>query len=245
MQRGESYMYDTYYKWGLIMARAGEASFTFNPDRTIANATSKLHLLYKSSKLLDGFFKMRDTLTGFYNNDNKLVFSEKRTNEGGYYEVDKLSFNYETEKTIIHSYRSTLTRVKVDTTLIAVGDVTDMLGVFFYLRGINRKMLRQGDIFPIKVAVGRDLVNVQFIYQNQMIVERENVKFNTLYFKIDIIDDAFVSTKTAAEVWIGDDDNLLPIKVRSKMQIGYIEVYYKSSSSLAHPLSCAITIKPH
>jgi hypothetical protein len=85
---------------------------------------------------------------------------------------------------------------------------------------------------------------VQFIYQNQAIVEHGNVKFKTLYFKVDIMDEeAFESTKTSAEVWISDDDNFLPIKLRSKLKIGYAEAYYKSASGLANPLTSRIELK--
>ena len=243
MKYGEKIEYDLQFKWGLFMTRAGDATFTYNSDRSVEGASSLYHLDFKTTKFFDGFFKMRDTLAGYYNNDNMLVYSIKRTDEGNYYAIDELKFNYGVDQTTIRSLRYTPARVRFDTTLIAVGEVTDMLGVAYYLRGLNRTQLQYGDTFEIMVAIGRDLVNVQFIYQNQAIVERGNVKYNTHYFKIDILDDAFESTKTSAEVWIGDDNNLLPIKVRGKLKIGYAEIYYKNSSGLAHPLTCRIEVK--
>lgn len=242
MKYGENIEYDLYFKWGLLM-RAGDAVFSYDREYTVADASSRYRMYFKTAKFFDSFFKMRDTLTGYYNNDNKLIYSVKRTDEGNYYAIDELRFNYGAEKTTIHSLRYTLTRVRIDTTLTTVGDVTDLLGVAYYLRGVNRKSLKQGDIISLTVAIGRDLVNVRFIYQNQTIVEYGNAKYNTLYFKIDILDDAFESTKTSAEVWLGDDDNFLPIKVRSKLKIGYAEIYYKTSSGLAHPLTSRIEMK--
>ena len=243
MKYGENLIYDAKFKWGLMMMRAGEASFTYKPDRSINGAISQLQLCYKSVGFFDGFFKMRDTLTGYYNENNRLIYGVRRAHEGSYKEVEEQKFNYEAGKTTIHSLRYTPTRVKVDTTLTTVGEVSDMLSVFYYLRGWNRRLLQHGDVFPIIVAVGRDLVKVQFIYQNQSIIEYDNAKFNTHYFKIDIFDDAFESTKTSAEIWIGDDDNFFPIKLRTKLKLGYVEIYYKSSSGLAHPLSCRIEMK--
>ena len=242
MKYGEYIEYDLYFKWGLLM-RAGDAIFSYKNDRTVADATSLYRMDFKTAKFFDGFFKMRDTLSGYYNDDNMLIYSIKRTDEGSYYAVDELKFSYGVDKTTIHSLRYTPTRVRIDTTLNATGEVTDMLGTAYFLRGVNRKMLKPGDVFPLIVAIGRDLVNVQFIYQNQSIVEHGNVKFNTCYFKIDILDDAFESAKTSAEIWIGDDDNLLPIKLRSKLKIGYAEIYYKNSSGLAHPLTCKVEAK--
>ena len=244
MPHGESVLYDLYFKWGLIMTRAGEASFAYDAEHAYSGAVSRYNLYFKTTKFFDGFFKMRDTLTSYYDNDNMLIFSSKRTDEGNYYLIDELTFNYGAEKTTIHSLRYSPSRLKIDTTLTTVDVVTDMLSVGHYMRGVDRNKLKYDDLFPLMVAIGRDLVKIQFIYQNQAIIEHGNAKFNTRYFKIDIMDEeAFESTKTSAEVWIGDDDNFLPIKLRSKLKIGYAEVYFKNASGLAHPLNCRIEIK--
>ena len=243
MNYGENISYDIYFKWGLITPRAGDAIFSYNKDNSVSGASSRFEMSFKTSKFFDNFFKMRDTLTCYYDNDSRLIYSRKGSDEGGYYSVDKLTFSYEKENTHIHSLRYTPSRVRVDTTFTVTGDVSDLLGTAYYLRGIDRNKLQSGDCFPITIAIGRDLVKMQFIYQNQSIVEHGNVKYNTRYFKLDIFDDAFESTSAAAEVWVGDDDNFLPIKVRSKLKIGYAEIYYNSSSNLVHPLKCRIEVK--
>ena len=242
MNHGENITYDIYFKWG-FMARAGDAIFIYNKDNSVTGASSRYEMSFKTAKFFDNFFKMRDTLTSYYDNDSRLIYSRKGSDEGGYYSVDELTFSYEKDSAKIHSLRYTPSRVRIDTTLIATGEVSDLLGAAYYLRGIDRNKLQSGDRFPITIAIGRDLVKMQFIYQNQSIVEHGNVKYNTRYFKLDIFDDAFESTSSSAEVWVGDDDNFLPVKVRSKLKIGYAEIYYNKSSNLAHPLKCRIEIK--
>ncbi|MDR0575500.1 MAG: DUF3108 domain-containing protein [Tannerella sp.] len=243
MSLGENSVYEAYFKWGLIMSRAGEASFSYDRDHSVSGASSCYSLHFRTTKFFDNFFKMRDTISAYYDNDNRLVYSIKKSDEGDYYSVDELKFKSEEENTKIHSRRYASSRIKIDTTLTVTGDVTDLLGVVYYLRGINRNKLRHGDTFPLTAAIGRDLVKMRFIYQNQSVVDRGNVKYNTCYFKIDIFDEAFESASASAEVWIGDDDNFLPIKVRAKLKIGYAEIYYKNSSNPAHPLKCRIEIK--
>lgn len=46
------------------------------------------------------------------------------------------------------------------------------------------------------------------------------MKYRTRHFYIDIYDDAFTQSKEAAEIWIGDDENHIPIKIRAKLKIG-------------------------
>ena len=49
--------------------------------------------------------------------------------------------------------------------------------------------------------------------------------------------------KEAAEVWIGDDENHIPVKIRAKLKIGAAEVYYKDSYNLRAPLTCRIVVQ--
>ncbi|MDR1116201.1 MAG: DUF3108 domain-containing protein [Tannerella sp.] len=240
MKHGEKATYDIYFKWGLIMSRAGDATFSYDKASAVNKASSQYRMLFKSTKFFDSFYKIRDTLSAYYNDSHELVYSQKNTDEGGYYSIDKLTFTYGKENTRIHSLRYTPSRVRIDTVLTVEGDVADLLGVVYYLRGLNRTKLQSGDTYPLTVAIGRDLVKIQFTYRNQAIIERDKVKYNTRYFIIDIYDEAFESTKTSAEVWIGDDDNFLPVKVRGKLKIGYAEIYYRESSGLSHPLKCRI-----
>jgi hypothetical protein len=243
MNFGESVTYDVYFKWGLILSRAGDATFFYNRDYSVNKASSCYRMLFKTTKFFDNFFMMRDTLNTYYNDNHKLVYSLKISDEGGYYSIDKLTFTHGNENTQIHSLRHTPSKVRIDTVLTAEGNITDLLGVIYYLRKLDRTKLKSGDTYPLTVVMGRDLVKIQFIYRSLAIVEREKVKYNTRYFVIDIYDEAFESAKTSAEVWIGDDDNFLPIKVRSKLKIGHAEVYYKESSNLAHPMNCRVTIE--
>ncbi|MDR0835587.1 MAG: DUF3108 domain-containing protein [Tannerella sp.] len=243
LKSGEKVNFDLYFKWGVVMARAGDATISYSNNNTVPDATSRYRLTFKTAKFFDGIFKMRDTLDTYFNDNYQLIYSRKGSDEGGYYLIDEMRFKHEAEATEIYSKRYTPTKVKIDTTITATGEVVDMLGAIFLLRGLDRKQLQSGDTYSFMVAVGNDFVKVTFVYQNQSIVERENVKYNTRYFKIDIQDEAFASTKTSAEVWVGDDDNFLPVKVRSKLKIGYAEIYYKNSTGLANPLNCRFEMK--
>jgi len=243
VKAGEAVSFDVYFKWGLIMPRAGDAIISFTNDKTVPNAPYRYRLLFKTAKFFDNFFCMRDTLVGYYSEDNKLLYSAKRTNDGDYYSVDELTFKYGEKDTEIHSRRYTKTRVKIDTVMRTEDFVTDLLGAIYFLRSIDRRTLQSGDAFDAVAAIGKDLVKMRYCYQNQAIVERGNVKYKTMYFKIDIHDDAFESTSTAAEVWVGDDDNFIPIKIRTKMKVGYAEIHFREATGLAHPLSSRIEMK--
>ena len=226
------------------MPRAGEARITLNESRFNGQPSSLYRMLFNTVGIFESIFKMRDTLDCYYNSDNVLLYSPKRTDEGGYYLIDELTFTYTGEKTSIHSYRYTPTATKIDTNLIVTsGYVFDMLGATFFLRTLDLKNLKPGDNFPFTVAIGRSLIQASYRYQHQAVIERDKVKYRTHYFTIDIYDDTFTQNKAAAELWMGDDENNIPIKIRTKLKIGYAEVHFKGAGNLKKPLDCRVEIK--
>jgi hypothetical protein len=240
LNQGNEVRYDIYFKWGILMPRAGEAHVTFNQSALNGQPASLYRLIFHTAGIIETIYKMRDTLDCYYNANNALRYNSKRTHEGNFFLTDELTFSYAGEKTSVHSFRYTPSSVRIDTTLtVASGHVFDMLGATFFLRTIDRRNLKAGDSFPFTVAVGRDLIKASFNYQYQTVIERDKVKYRTRYFVIDIYDDVFSQGKAAAELWVGDDDNFIPIKIRTKLKIGSAEVHYKSSKNLKWLMDCA------
>jgi hypothetical protein len=186
---------------------------------------------------------MIDTITDFFSHDNRILFSSKSTDEGDFYLLDEIEFTPYGNDVAAHSRRRTRTDVRIDTVMTVTSCALDMLGSVMYLRSIPWKTLRIGDSFPFQVVVGRDIVNVSFRYDGQSVVAPdETIKYRTHHFYIDVYDPAFTQSKAAAEVWVGDDDNHIPVKVRAKLKIGAAEVHYRSSSNLQSPLHCRVEI---
>lgn len=241
---GESVFYDIYFKWGILMPRAGSACISFDNSIYKGLSASKYQLVFRTTKFFDAIYKMRDTLDCFYDQNYALLHSSKRVNEGGYYLIDDLTFSYSDGATKVRSHRYTPVVTKIDTVLtVSSGCVSDMLSTTFFLRTLDWDHLKIGENHPFTVAIGRHLVKISFRYQGQAIVEHGDVKYRTHYFLIDIFDEAFERDESAAELWVGDDENHIPIKIRTKLKIGYAEVYYKSSINLKVPLRCRVEIK--
>lgn len=240
---GEEVRYELFFKWGVLMPRAGQATLSMRNARYEEQPAYHYRLLFHTSGMFEKIFTMRDTIDCYFSPDLLLLRSEKRVDENDYYLVDALTFSYEKGRTSARSHRYTATRTKIDTMLVSEQYMFDMLGATLYLRSLNWEKMKQGDEFPFHVAIGRDRINISFRYTGQAIVERnETLKYRTRHFFIDIYDDAFTQSKAAAEIWIGDDENHIPVKIRAKLKIGAAEVYYKSSSGLRYPLTSRVVI---
>lgn len=241
---GEAVTYDLYFKWGLLMPRAGHATLSIDTASFVGRRALRYRLLFGTAGLFERIYPMHDSIDCHFSPDLLLLQSEKRSEEGGYYSADRLTFRYDRDTTEARSIRYTRSGTKIDTTLQTVGQrMYDILGATLYLRSIEWETMKPGDATPFNVAIGRDIVNISFRYAGQKIVERGNVKYRTRLFYVDIYDEAFTQNKEAAEIWVGDDANHLPVRIRAKLKIGAAEVYYHSSEGLRHPLDCRVEIR--
>lgn len=238
---GEKITYDVYFKWGIMMPKAGTASLTVKETKYQGVPAWHTYILISTSGMVNKMFSIRDTMQNYMTKEKpRLLYSGKRTHEGGYYEMDDLTYTYKDNKTYIHAIRKNLNRVRADTVLVGGECVLDLLGSLMYARMFDWEKFSIGYEYPLQVGMGKSLINVSYRYEGQQIVERDNVKFRTRLFIVDIFDDAFTESKEAMEIWIGDDDNHIPVKIRAKLKIGAMEIYYKSAQNLRYPLTCRI-----
>jgi hypothetical protein len=191
--------------------------------------------------MLETFYKMRDTMTTYFSPDNSIIFAAKMTDEGGFYLLDELSFSRSGDRTSVRSYRRTRTAVRIDTTLRTDACAYDMLGAVMYLRAIDWDKLRPGDEFSFRVPVGKNFVNAAFRYAGPETVRlNDPARYRSHHFHIDVYDPAFSQSKEAAEVWVGDDGNHLPLRVRARLKVGAVEIYIRNPVNLRYPFGCKI-----
>lgn len=218
--------FQLYFKWGLIMAKAGQAEFRMQSDTLAGDSVWHYTLRFQTAGLIERVFPMRDSLDGYFTKSDRLLrFATKHANEGDYYSVDELRFSYGEAQTEVHSRRYTLSRTKIDTLLVARQRVYDMLSATLYLRSLDWETLHIGREYPFQVAIGRDLVNTAFRYDGQQIVEYDGHSYPTRHFFVDVYDEAFTQSKAAGEVWMLDSPAHFPFKVRAKLKIGAAEAY--------------------
>lgn len=239
---GEKINYNIHFKWGLLNPKAGNVQISYEKTRHEYKDAYLFKMIFKTAGVAEKVYKTRDTLTNIYSADHILLKAAKYTNEKDRYNIDETTFSYRDNKTYARMHRYNLERTKVDTTYVAEGCVLDMLSSVFFIRNLDWNKLQLNDSFAASVVSGRSMVKTIIRYKGQRILNiSETIKYNTHYFSIDVDDDAIESNST--EVWISDDRNHIPLKIKTKLSIGAAEVSYHSSKGLLHPLTSIIDLK--
>jgi len=243
-QAGEKLAFDIHYKYGLVMLKAGTANYAIKSN-TYANSNSYHSTLdFKTSSFFDKIFKMRDTLRSNITEDLRPLYHKRSVNEGNYQFTEEMFFHkFTPEYSEVRVKREFNQQLKFDTILISNMLTYDILNLILYVRSYDYSQWQTTPVRYVSTFVGRDKVIITIRYEGQSVVEKsDTLKYKAYKIAFDFTDSAFNESKNAIEVWLSDDKNRIPIKIRAKLRIGAVEVYLNSWQNLKYPLSSEIKI---
>jgi len=242
-QAGEELRFDIHYKYGLVMVRAGSANFKIEENSNKKNLYCSI-LSFKTTSFFDRIFKMRDTLRSCITEDLHPLYHSRSVHEGNYQFTEEMFFNkFTPEQTEVRVKRVSQQQLKFDTILTSNMMTFDMLNLLLFVRTFDYSKMESAPVRKISTFVGRDKIAVIAHCEGQSIFEKsETIKYKTYKIAFDFTDSAFNESKNAVEVWISDDKNRIPLKIRAKLRIGAAEVYLTSWKNLKYPLSSEIVI---
>ena len=116
-------------------------------------------------------------------------------------------------------------------------NVQDMVSSFYYLRAVDWSAFEVGDIITINVFFDDKLEpqRVKILGREVIKTKLGNIK-SILLIPIREKDSLFVEENTV-KVWLSDDLNKIPLKVKAKIYVGYLTVDLKEAKNLKHPLA--------
>ncbi|GHU90813.1 hypothetical protein FACS1894174_06220 [Bacteroidia bacterium] len=244
-QSGEQLHYDVSYKYGIMMIKAGTARYKITDSYFDHQTVTQTSLNFKTNSFFDKIFKIRDTLYSYLNPDLYPVYHKRCVNEGNTRFVEHLFFldrnNNETE---VRIKKETVKSVKLDTIMKSDVPGYDLLSIFSFARTLDYNTLKINQPFKLATFVGKRMVKINVRYKGQSIIEKsDNLKYNTFRLEVDIIDEVFDSEKNAMEIWISNDNNKIPIKMKAKLKIGAAEAFLTSYDNLKYPFSAEVRIR--
>ena len=243
-QGGEELKFDIHYKYGLVMLKAGTANFKVMGSNYKNNHAFLSTLDFKTTAFFDKIFKMRDTLSSYTTDNLQPLHHTRSVNEGSYCFTEEVSFNeFSAKYTEVRVRRESQQILKFDTILFTNSFCYDMLSLISAICSLDYSQMDLSQGKTVSAFIGRDKVTITVRNEGQSVVERgETLKYKTYKIALDFSDANFNETKSAIEIWISDDKNRIPIKIKAKLRIGAAEVYLASWKNLKYPLTSEVKI---
>ena len=242
-QNEEELMFDIHYKYGLVMLKAGTANFKIMESRYNYINSYQTTVDFKTTSFFDKIYKMRDTLSSHINGNYQPLYHIRSINEGNHQFKEELFFNrFSKEYSEVRIKRESRQIIKFDTILTSNNFGYDILSIIQFIRSLDYSKMNS-PIDNISTFFGKNNVKITIRCEGQSIVEKsEKLKYNTYKIALDFTDEVFNESKNAIEMWMSNDENRIPIKIKAKLKIGMAEVRLVSWKNLKYPLSSEVIV---
>lgn len=239
---GEALTYDLYFNWKFIWLKAGTARMSTIAVDFLSQPCYSTHLLAISSKRVDNFFRMRDTLNSIYTERLEPLYFRKGAEEGRRYTVDEARFTYKDGYCFVNQKR-----VYKDGRVVLSEDVSeyciyDMLSILAQARSFNPEQYKVGDRILFPMATGKKVEEQILIYRGKENFKANNkVTYRCLVFSL--VEMKGEKEKEVITFYITDDKNHLPVRLDMFLNFGSAKAFLKTATGIRHSQTSIIKSK--
>jgi len=228
-RRGEKLVYRVYFKSFLTgKVSAGDITLEVKNTRRRFNGRYTYHIecVGKSRGTFNWFMKVDDKFESFIDEKSMMpLLFIRRTHEGHYQKDDEVEFFPEQNLAV--------SRQKVKETPPRIHDI---LSAYYYTRTTDFTRMKPGEDFSLPIFFDDSVFTSRIVCYNREIVQTKLGSFNCVSFRPMVITGSVFSNRYPMTVWITDDENKIPVLIRSALVVGRIEIELVRISGLANLL---------
>lgn len=228
-QRGEKLSYKVFYHSMLTgNLCAGKASLEIKSENPKMLGRDILHIVGNgiSASSFDWFYKVKDHYETYIDEEAILPWYFFRTvSEGSYKANESLIYNH---------FTNTITDEKKDHYSFPAY-TQDIISSFYAARTMNTEQLKIGSSFPVTFFLNDSVYTIKVYFEGRETIKTKAGTFKCLRFKPTLLIGTIFKDPYSMQLWISDDQNHIPVLVKSKVVIGSIKLELTEYSGLANP----------
>lgn len=230
---GERVNFTVYYNLSAIWVAAGTASFTTSSSSVDGVPVYHLKGAGKTFSSYDWIYKVNDTYESFVDTQTLLPKKFVRdVNENGSKKYEYVRFVQAQNKAF------------ADKRSFSVPDcVQDVLSAIYYARNIDYSKYRPGDKIPFDMFIDGEVHHLYIRYLGKYKITTRYGTFNTLKIRPLLVEGTIFKGGEKMDIYVTDDQNLVPVRISSPILVGSIKVDMTSFSGLRYPMKALVTKK--
>jgi hypothetical protein len=179
------------------------------------------------------FFKVNDTYESYIDKETGNPYQYvRKIDEGGYTKNQEGFFNQAENKILVKDYKH-----NTEKTFAIPKNTQDILSSFYYLRNYpNIDKLKTGESVAIDMFFDEKTTKFRLKF-----IGREDIKtkfgvVSAMIFRPLVQTGRVFKEEESLTIWISDDDNKLPIRIKANLLVGSIKADLDSYKGLKYPL---------
>ncbi len=174
--------------------------------------------LYSVNDVFESYF---DIQTGL---PQKLVRDVK---EGNYKKHEEAFFDRK---------KNTAYSLRLDTVIQVPPDILDMVSLLYFIRSVNYNRMKPGDVIKTVTYFDDEIFPFEIRYKGKEIVKTKFGKIRCHRFDPVVEPGRMFESEDDMQIWLSDDKNVIPIKVRFELVVGSLRMELEEYSNLKYPL---------
>jgi hypothetical protein len=229
--KGEVLEYRVHY--GFI--NAGEAVIEINPNIHTFNKRPcyKIDVTGRSTGTFDLFLRIRNNWGSFVDTAAFIPHQTYRNiEEGRYRKKEVTSFDYQKNIAVVKDVNNKKEPKNVSIPV----NVQDLVGGYYYLRLIDYSKMDVGDTIKVNAIFENELYDFEIKYMGKEKIDTKFGAINTLVLTPIMPANKLFDGENAISVYLSDDKNKIPLKIRANMMVGAVELDIKKIKGTKHPI---------
>jgi Protein of unknown function (DUF3108) len=103
-------------------------------------------------------------------------------------------------------------------------NVQDMVSGYYYMRTLDFSNIKAGDVIQIDGFLEGTVYDFKIRYLGKEVVKTKIGKIHAAVISPIMPENQLFSGKDALKVWISDDDNRVPLKIKASLKVGALEM---------------------
>jgi len=203
---------------------AGKATGTLTYATIDGKKVFHSEMLAQTTGLADVLYKVRDIYGSWFDPVTLLpVKSNRDISEGRYKRKDEVTYDHSMGKVFSPSGEHDVPK-----------NIRDMVSVLYYIRSIDFDTIHVGDIIPINTFFDDELFPFDIRYRGKEEVKIKKGKFNCLKLVPFVEPGRIFESEDDMTIWISDDPNKIPIRIKFDLTVGSIKCDLTSYSGLKY-----------
>ena len=219
--------------WGLINAGEAEMRVSDTYFRVNGRPCYKIDVFGKTTGLADVAIRIRNNWGAYV--DTASIVPQKAyryIEEGKYRKNEMVAFNHEKDVATVLRLDKKTKKLKEKKNFMVPNNVLDIVGGYYFLRTIDYDNYKKGDIIKVSSFFGDEIYNIDVRFLGRETISTKVGDINTIVMAPSLPNNDFFADGDPVKVWISDDRNKVPLKVKADLSVGALEIDIKEMQNL-------------
>jgi len=238
-KKDDAYDVGEWFKFRIHYGFVNAGYATLEVKEASINSKKVFHVIGKgyTTGMSRFFFKVDDLYESYIDKEtgNPYQFVRK-INEGGYTKNQEGFFNQAGNKVFVKDYKH-----KTEKTFVIPDNSQDIMSAFYYLRNHpNIDKIKPGDSIVIDMFFDDETTKFKLKFLGREDITTKFGVVPTMIFRPLVRSGRVFKEQESLTVWISDDDNKLPVRIKASLVVGSIKADLDSFKGLKNPFKIKV-----